>query len=117
MLRGKVLYSLVSCSPPCGDACLLTSHIHGHAPCSLKIFFPPFPLTFSPFLLLSLPLNISFLVVLLSLQRVGTQITMSQLQDTVGVGDMVLLDPMTEDSLVANLKARFAANQIYVGRR
>ena len=41
-------------------------------------------------------------------------LTMSQLQDTVGVGDMVLLDPISEDNLITNLKKRFNSGQIYV---
>jgi myosin heavy subunit len=34
--------------------------------------------------------------------------------ETVGVGDMVLLDPITEENLVENLRKRFMANEIYV---
>ena len=36
------------------------------------------------------------------------------MNDVVGVGDMVLLDPMTEDALLENLKKRFNTNDIYV---
>ncbi len=32
----------------------------------------------------------------------------------IGVADMVLLDPLTEDSLVENLKIRFQKEKIYV---
>ncbi|XP_042200174.1 unconventional myosin-Ib isoform X2 [Callorhinchus milii] len=37
----------------------------------------------------------------------------SLLGETTGVGDMVLLDPLTEDSLLSNLKKRFNKNEIY----
>ncbi|XP_062975660.1 unconventional myosin-Ia-like isoform X2 [Elgaria multicarinata webbii] len=33
--------------------------------------------------------------------------------DTVGVGDLVLLDPLTEDTLMQNLKERFQHKEIY----
>ncbi|XP_038234668.1 unconventional myosin-Ia isoform X2 [Dermochelys coriacea] len=35
------------------------------------------------------------------------------LLDTVGVGDLVLLDPLSEESLLQNLKERFAHQEIY----
>ena len=39
------------------------------------------------------------------------------MENHVGVADMVLLDPLTEDALVNNLKVRFAAERIYVSKR
>ena len=36
------------------------------------------------------------------------------LESMVGCSDMVLLDPLTEDSLVQNLKQRYDAGEIYV---
>ena len=36
------------------------------------------------------------------------------LDDMVGVGDCVLLDPVTEDAFIDNLKLRFDAQDIYV---
>ena len=36
------------------------------------------------------------------------------LDNKVGCSDMVLLDPLSEDSLIKNLKARFNAGEIYV---
>ena len=36
------------------------------------------------------------------------------MDDTVGVADMVLLDPLTEDELVQNLCKRFREEKIYV---
>lgn len=38
----------------------------------------------------------------------------SIMDDTVGVSDMVLLDPLTEDKLMENLEKRFKAGEIYV---
>ena len=38
------------------------------------------------------------------------------LDDMVGVGDFVLLDPVTEDAFLENLKLRFDANDIYVSK-
>ena len=38
------------------------------------------------------------------------------MENHVGVADMVLLDPLTEDALVNNLKVRFAAERIYVSK-
>ena len=37
------------------------------------------------------------------------------MEDRIGVSDMVLLDPLTEDSLVENLRMRFKKEKIYVG--
>ncbi len=37
-----------------------------------------------------------------------------KMDSNIGVSDMVLLDPLTEDSLVENLKIRFQAENIYV---
>ncbi|XP_064408569.1 unconventional myosin-Ib isoform X1 [Latimeria chalumnae] len=37
----------------------------------------------------------------------------SPLDDMIGVGDMVLLDPLSEDSLISNLKERFGHQEIY----
>nr|XP_033794871.1 unconventional myosin-Ia isoform X3 [Geotrypetes seraphini] len=39
--------------------------------------------------------------------------TASLLDSMVGVGDMVLLDPLSEDSMIKNLKTRFNQNEIY----
>lgn len=36
------------------------------------------------------------------------------LDDMVGVGDCVLLDPLTEDAFLENLKKRFASDDVYV---
>lgn len=36
------------------------------------------------------------------------------LENNVGVSDAVLLDPMTEDAFISNLKKRFDHDQIYV---
>lgn len=41
----------------------------------------------------------------------------SIMDDMVGVSDMVLLDPLTEDKLVENLEKRFNAGEIYVSSR
>ena len=38
----------------------------------------------------------------------------SILDDITGVGDMVLLDPLTEDQLVQNLYMRYLSDEIYV---
>ena len=38
----------------------------------------------------------------------------SIMDDMVGVSDMVLLDPLTEDKLMENLEKRFKAGEIYV---
>ena len=39
---------------------------------------------------------------------------MEVLESTVGVSDMVLLDQLSEDAVVSNLREKFMANQIYV---
>ena len=36
------------------------------------------------------------------------------LDEMVGCGDMVLLEPLTDESLVENLKTRYASGEIYV---
>ena len=36
------------------------------------------------------------------------------LDEMVGCGDMVLLDPVTEDTLIDNLKRRYTCSHIYV---
>ena len=38
----------------------------------------------------------------------------SILEEMVGMGDMVLLEEITEDSIIQNLKKRYAAGEIYV---
>lgn len=38
----------------------------------------------------------------------------SLLDNMIGVGDMVLLEPLSEDSFLENLKKRFDHNEIYV---
>lgn len=38
----------------------------------------------------------------------------STLESVVGVSDMCLLDPVTEDNFIENLKMRFEQGQIYV---
>ena len=38
------------------------------------------------------------------------------LENNVGVSDAVLLDPMTEEAFIDNLKARFNHDQIYVSK-
>ncbi len=39
---------------------------------------------------------------------------MSLLDEMAGQGDMVLLDPITEDSILQNLNKRYTAGEIYV---
>lgn len=34
--------------------------------------------------------------------------------DTIGVGDLVLLDPLSEDTIMQNLEKRFQHKEIYV---
>ncbi len=36
------------------------------------------------------------------------------LDETVGCGDMVLLDPLTEENMIENLKRRYRSEEIYV---
>lgn len=42
------------------------------------------------------------------------EVKTSLLDNMVGVGDMVLLEPLTEDSFIQNLKNRFDRDEIYV---
>lgn len=55
------------------------------------------------------------------LYRGNTTATMevktSLLDNMIGVGDMVLLEPMTEESFIENLRKRFDHNEIYVSSR
>ncbi|TRZ00637.1 hypothetical protein DNTS_006977, partial [Danionella cerebrum] len=37
----------------------------------------------------------------------------SLLDNMIGVGDMVLLEPLSEDTFIENLKKRFDHNEIY----
>lgn len=45
------------------------------------------------------------------------EVKTSLLDNMIGVGDMVLLEPMTEDSFLENLRKRFEHNEIYVSSR
>ncbi len=42
------------------------------------------------------------------------EVKTSLLDNMIGVGDMVLLEPLTEDSFLENLRNRFDHNEIYV---
>ena len=42
------------------------------------------------------------------------EVKTSLLDNMIGVGDMVLLEPLSEESFIANLKNRFDHNEIYV---
>lgn len=42
------------------------------------------------------------------------EVKTSLLDNMIGVGDMVLLEPLTEDTFLENLKNRFDHNEIYV---
>lgn len=42
------------------------------------------------------------------------EVKTSLLDNMIGVGDMVLLEPLTEDSFLGNLRKRFDHNEIYV---
>lgn len=42
------------------------------------------------------------------------EVKTSLLDNMIGVGDMVLLEPLSEDSFLENLKKRFEHNEIYV---
>lgn len=42
------------------------------------------------------------------------EVKTSLLDNMIGVGDMVLLEPLNEDSFLENLKNRFDHNEIYV---
>lgn len=44
------------------------------------------------------------------------EVKTSLLDNMIGVGDMVLLEPLTEDSFLENLRKRFDHNEIYVSR-
>ncbi|KAG7260892.1 hypothetical protein CRUP_005110 [Coryphaenoides rupestris] len=41
------------------------------------------------------------------------EVKTSLLDNMIGVGDMVLLEPLTEDSFIENLRNRFDRNEIY----
>lgn len=45
---------------------------------------------------------------------VKMEVKTSLLDNMIGVGDMVLLEPLSEDSFLENLKNRFDHNEIYV---
>lgn len=42
------------------------------------------------------------------------EVKTSLLDNMIGVGDMVLLEPLSEESFLENLKKRFDHNEIYV---
>lgn len=42
------------------------------------------------------------------------EVKTSLLDNMIGVGDMVLLEPLNEDSFINNLKKRFDHNEVYV---
>lgn len=42
------------------------------------------------------------------------EVKTSLLDNMIGVGDMVLLEPLNEDSFIENLRKRFDHNEIYV---
>lgn len=42
------------------------------------------------------------------------EVKTSLLDNMIGVGDMVLLEPLSEDSFLDNLKKRFDHSEIYV---
>lgn len=42
------------------------------------------------------------------------EVKTSLLDNMIGVGDSVLLEPLTEDSFLENLRKRFDHNEIYV---
>lgn len=44
------------------------------------------------------------------------EVKTSLLDNMIGVGDMVLLEPLSEDSFIENLRNRFDHNEIYVSR-
>lgn len=44
------------------------------------------------------------------------EVKTSLLDNMIGVGDMVLLEPLTEETFIDNLKKRFDHNEIYVSR-
>ncbi len=42
------------------------------------------------------------------------EVKTSLLDNMIGVGDMVLIEPLSEDTFIENLKKRFDHNEIYV---
>ena len=44
------------------------------------------------------------------------EVKTSLLDNMIGVGDMVLLEPLSEDSFIENLRNRFDHNEIYVSQ-
>lgn len=44
------------------------------------------------------------------------EVKTSLLDNMIGVGDMVLLEPLSEETFINNLKKRFDHNEIYVSR-
>lgn len=42
------------------------------------------------------------------------EVKTSLLDNMIGVGDMVLLEPLSEESFISNLRQRFDHNEIYV---
>lgn len=42
------------------------------------------------------------------------EVKTSLLDNMIGVGDMVLLEPLSEETFIGNLKKRFEHNEIYV---
>lgn len=42
------------------------------------------------------------------------EVKTSLLDNMIGVGDMVLLEPLTEETFISNLKQRFDHSEIYV---
>lgn len=42
------------------------------------------------------------------------EVKTSLLDNMIGVGDMVLLEPLSEETFIENLKKRFEHNEIYV---
>lgn len=47
-------------------------------------------------------------------EAANMEVKTSLLDNMIGVGDMVLLEPLTEDSFIENLRNRFDHNEIYV---
>lgn len=45
------------------------------------------------------------------------EVKTSLLDNMIGVGDMVLLEPLSEETFINNLKRRFDYNEIYVSIR
>lgn len=44
------------------------------------------------------------------------EVKTSLLDNMIGVGDMVLLEPLNEETFIDNLKKRFDHNEIYVSK-